>query len=231
VKKAAALTRELLPFSRRQMLQPRIVDLNAMVAEMAKMLRRLLSEEIQLVIHLEPTIGGVNADPNQLEQVILNLAINARDAMPRGGILSIETARMELHEAYACQLVTIPPGYYVILAVRDTGSGMDAETQSHIFEPFFATKSPGVGTGLGLPTAYGIITQSGGYIEVDSTPGRGATFRIYLPEAVCAGYPDTYGAREDRCPVGVICPKASGAGRPGIVLDAENRVRSESWPF
>jgi PAS domain S-box-containing protein len=182
IDKAAGLTRQLLAFGRRQTLQPRVLDLNAVVAEIGAMLRRLISENIQLVMHLEPALGHVNADPSQLEQVLLNLAINARDAMPRGGVLTIETANIDWHEASMYPPNAAPPRRYVMLAVGDTGYGMDAETQAHIFEPFFTTKGPGMGTGLGLATVYGIITQSGGAIEVHSTPGQGSTFRIYLPQ-------------------------------------------------
>jgi len=182
IDKAAGLTRQLLAFGRRQTLQPRVIDLNAVVTEIGTMLRRLISENIHLVMHLEPALGHVNADPSQLEQVLLNLAINARDAMPRGGMLTIETATIDVHEASVHQLNATPPRSYVMLAVGDTGYGMDAETQSHIFEPFFTTKGPGIGTGLGLATVYGIITQSGGAIEVHSTPGQGSTFKIYLPQ-------------------------------------------------
>jgi len=184
--RASSLTRQLLAFSRRQVLQPKIVDLNAVVTEMGTILRRLISEDIQLVVYLEPALGYVHADPGQLEQVILNLAINARDAMPHGGVLTIETANIDLLEPCDCQSMTIPPGRYVTLVVRDTGYGMDAETRSHIFEPFFTTKVPGIGTGLGLATVYGIITQSGGYVHVDSVPGEGTTFTLYLPQVEAA---------------------------------------------
>ena len=182
IDKAAGLTRQLLAFGRRQTLQPRVIDLNGVVTEIGAMLRRLISENIRLVMHLDPALGCVNADPSQLEQVLLNLAINARDAMPRGGVLTIETANVDWQEASTHQLIATPPRCYVMLAVGDTGCGMDAETQTHIFEPFFTTKGPGIGTGLGLATVYGIITQSGGAIEVHSTPGQGSTFRIYFPQ-------------------------------------------------
>jgi two-component system cell cycle sensor histidine kinase/response regulator CckA len=182
IDRAAGLTRQLLAFGRRQTLQPRVIDLNSVVTEIGAMLRRLISENIRLVMHLDPALGCVNADPSQLEQVLLNLAINARDAMPRGGVLTIETANVDWQEASTHPLLTTPPRCSVMLVVGDTGCGMDAETQAHIFEPFFTTKGPGIGTGLGLATVYGIITQSGGSIEVHSTPGQGSTFRIYFPQ-------------------------------------------------
>jgi PAS domain S-box-containing protein len=182
IDRAAGLTRQLLAFGRRQTLQPRVIDLNGVVTEIGAMLRRLISENIRLVMHLDPVLGCVNADSSQLEQVLLNLAINARDAMPRGGVLTIETANVDWQEAATHQPMATPPRCYVMLAVGDTGCGMDAETQAHIFEPFFTTKGPGIGTGLGLATVYGIITQSGGSIEVHSTPGQGSTFRIYFPQ-------------------------------------------------
>jgi PAS domain S-box-containing protein len=187
IDRAAGLTRQLLAFGRRQTLQPRVIDLNGVVTEIGAMLRRLIHENIRLVLHLDPALGCVNADPSQLEQVLLNLAINARDAMPRGGVLTIETANVDWQEASTHQLIATPSQCYVRLAVSDTGCGMDAETQAHIFEPFFTTKGPGIGTGLGLATVYGIITQSGGSIKVESTPGQGATFRIYFPQVEAGG--------------------------------------------
>ncbi len=189
IDRAAGLTGQLLAFSRRQTLQPRVLDLNGVVTEIGTMLRRLISENIRLVMHLDPALGRVNADPTQLEQVLLNLAINARDAMPRGGVLTIETANVEWQEAATQPLSATPPRCYIMLAVGDTGCGMNVETLAHIFEPFFTTKGPGIGTGLGLATVYGIITQSGGSIEVNSAPGEGSTFRIYLPQV--ATYPET----------------------------------------
>ena len=179
--RAALLTQQLLAFSRKQILQPRIIDLNKLVADLNKMLRRIIGEDIDLITKLDLEIGKVKTDPGQIDQVIMNLAVNARDAMPQGGKLTIETKNKNLDDSCCERFPEVNPGNYVLLRVSDTGHGIDDDTKKNIFEPFFTTKEIGKGTGLGLSTVYGIVKQSGGYIQVYSKVDQGTTFEIYLP--------------------------------------------------
>jgi two-component system cell cycle sensor histidine kinase/response regulator CckA len=179
--RAASLTRQLLAFSRMQVLQPQVINLNSIVEEMGKLLPRLIGEDIDLVMRSSGNLGAIRADASQMEQVIMNLAVNARDAMAGGGKLLIETDNADLDYSYTMSHPLMKPGRYVQLTVSDSGTGMDAETQAHIFEPFFTTKEKGKGTGLGLATVYGIVKQSGGFIWVYSELGKGTCFKIYLP--------------------------------------------------
>src|SRR3989441_3650595 len=215
-RRAAALTRQLLAFSRKQVLEPRIIDVNGVALNLDKMLRSLISENIELKTELATDLAAARADPNQLEQVIMNLAINARDAMPEGGTLTIETGNATLDQSYAAQHVSVIPGDYVMLAVSHTGCGMDQNTQARIFEPFFTTKPPGRGTGLGLSTVYGIVKQSGGNIWLYSEVGKGTTFKVYLPAIGAA--PEQAGK-----------PAVAETGRPGggtiLIVEDDDQLR------
>ncbi len=200
--RAAALTQQLLAFSRRQVLIPKVVDLNSIVANMETMLQRLIGEDIHLVTALDPALGRVKADPGQLEQVIMNLVVNARDAMPKGGKLTIETTNHDISQSYRRGQAVIQPGRYAMLSVSDTGCGMEPELQARVFEPFFSTKGQGKGTGLGLSTVYGIVKQSDGYIFVYSEPGCGSTFKIHLPRVDEAAVEVETGVLADGLPHG-----------------------------
>ena len=208
--RAAALTRQLLAFSRQQILQPRVLDLNALIADTCSMLRPLIGENIKLVTALEATPSRIKADPAQMQQVIMNLTINSRDAMPEGGTLAIRTTNLEGGEQHA--LVDLKRGTYVAVFVSDTGIGMDSETRSHIFEPFFTTKGVGQGTGLGLALVYGIIQQTGGSIEVESEPGRGTTFKLYFPLV------------EESAEAVAVQPREAAANCPATILLVEDET-------
>jgi two-component system cell cycle sensor histidine kinase/response regulator CckA len=214
--RAAALTRQLLLFSRQQVLEPRVLDLNSVISEMDQLFRRLIGEDIELTIACESWLDPVKADPGQLGQVVMNLVVNARDAMPGGGRLTIETAHAELDEEFRRTHQGAPVGAFVVLAVSDSGCGMDAETQARLFEPFFTTKPTGQGTGLGLSTVYGIVQQSNGYISVYSEPGRGSTFRIYLPRVQ---EPVTH------VPSAAVHPRTVPGSETILVADDEAAVR------
>src|SRR3984893_17740393 len=214
--RAASLTSQLLAFSRKQVLEPAILDLNQVIWEAHNLLRRLVPANIEIIPVLDPALGRVKADPGQIQQILINLAVNARDAMPQGGKITIETANAELDESYCSQHPGVEPGAHVLLAVRDTGCGMDAETLSHIFEPFFTTKERGKGTGLGLSTIYGIGKQSGGHIDVESFLGKGTVFRIYLPRA---------GAPVEQSEPTVPQAEERGASETILVVEDETALR------
>jgi PAS domain S-box-containing protein len=217
--RAADLTRQLLAFSRQQVLAPRVLDLNAVVRDVERLLRRLIGEEVGLRTVLAADLAVVRADPSQIEQVLVNLAVNARDAMPRGGTVTIETANVSLDGAYVANQPLVAAGDYVMLALSDTGTGMDAATQARVFEPFFTTKERGKGTGLGLATVYGIVKQSGGYVWVYSELGIGTTFKIYLPRV-------TGGEVAER-PIAAPVPAATLHGSETVlVVEDQEEVRT-----
>jgi PAS domain S-box-containing protein len=217
--RAAGLTRQLLAFSRRQMLQAKVLDLNSVVREMDDMLQRLIGEDVELVTLWKPNLGQIKADPGQLEQVVVNLVVNARDAIPRGGKITIETGHTYLDEVYARQHANVRPGHYVVLSVSDTGAGMDAETQKRIFDPFFTTKGVGKGTGLGLSTVYGIVKQSEGNIWVYSEVGTGTTFKIYLPRV------DEVAEADE---LADVAPAFVGGSETVLLVEDEDLVRNLS---
>jgi two-component system cell cycle sensor histidine kinase/response regulator CckA len=215
--RGANLTRQLLAFSRQQVLHPKLIDVNVLLSELAMLLRRLMGEDVELAFVPDPALGLVRVDPAQLEQAIINLAVNARDAMPDGGRLSIETCNVELGDDYARAHTEVRPGSYVLVEVTDTGHGMEDAIKSRIFEPFFTTKPAGKGTGLGLAMVYGVVRQSGGHLDVHSELGRGSAFRLYLPRAA-----ETPASVEPAA-------RASGVGSGSetiLVVEDENAVRA-----
>jgi len=214
--RASQITRQLLAFSRKQILQPRVLDVNALILDLEKLLRRVVFEHVQIVTRLAPDVGRVRADPTQVEQVLVNLAVNARDAMPKGGTLTIETSNATLDGHFPPRQEPVVPGDYVLLSVNDTGVGMDRMTQERLFEPFFTTKGVGKGTGLGLATVYGVVTQSGGYIWVYSEPDHGTTFKIYLPRVYDNADAVTWAG-------GVPAPR--GGSETILLVEDENAVR------
>jgi PAS domain S-box-containing protein len=220
-RRAARLTQQLLAFSRKQVLSPRILDLNMVIADLGKMLRRLIGEDIQVEIRPGASLWKVKADPMQIEQVIMNLAVNARDAMPGGGKLALETANVRLDEDYARRHVGAQAGEFAMLAVSDTGSGISADILPHIFEPFFTTKEQGKGTGLGLPTVYGIVKQSGGFVWVYSEVGHGSVFKVYLPRSGEAAEP----SRDE------LGPRPEQGSENLLVVEDEEAVREATCEY
>jgi signal transduction histidine kinase/ActR/RegA family two-component response regulator len=220
--RAASLTRQMLAFSRRQTLEPTVFDVNVLVSDMCKLLKRLIHEDIEFSLRAGASLAKVKADTGQIEQVVLNLAVNACDAMPHGGKLTIETKNVAVDEAYTSTHSTIPPGNYTVLSVTDTGVGMDAETKARIFEPFFTTKAKGKGTGLGLATVYGVVKQSGGFIWVETAPGRGSRFEVYLPQTTEA----TRAARREEAEI-----KGAHAAETILLAEDEEAVRELTCQF
>lgn len=219
--RASALTRQLLAFSRQQVMQPQVVRLNDAIRHMEKMLRRLIGEDIEIVVHADPDSGCIKVDPAQLEQVFMNLVVNARDAMRDGGKLTIETSAAVLDEQYCRRYPDVRPGPYALLAVTDSGCGMDADTQARAFEPFFTTKEPGHGTGLGLATVYGVVRQSGGHINLYSEVGRGTTFKIYLPQV-----PESPAVQPGTIPIAVV-----GGQETILLVEDEEAMRRMAKTF
>jgi signal transduction histidine kinase len=214
--RASGLTSQLLAFSRRQVALPQIVDLNSLVRDIDKMLRRIIGEDVRLNIRLDPALPQVQVDPTHIHQVIMNLAVNSRDAMPNGGAIAIETGHARIGEEGAASHVGLQAGSYAVLTFSDTGIGMDAATRAHIFEPFFTTKEKGKGTGLGLSIVYGIVKQNGGEILVDSEPGQGTVFRIYIPSATAAEAP----------PAAAAEPATGPAAGTILLVEDEEQVRN-----
>jgi PAS domain S-box-containing protein len=226
--RAAELTRQLLAFARKQIIKSQVIDLNRLILDMDKLLRRLIGEHIELIVLAEPDLWQIRADPGQIEQVLVNLVVNARDAMPTGGTLTIETQNVQLDHDYAHRHISASPGCYVMLAVSDTGTGMDEELQGQIFEPFFTTKAPGRGTGLGLATCYGIIKQHGGNIWPYSEPGHGSTFKIYLPQVESPVEDPPLPATDDELPTG--CETVLLAeDEPSVRLLAARVLRAQGY--
>ena len=214
--RAAALTNQLLAFSRRQVIRLSVLSVNALIVNTEKMLRHVIGEDIQLTLNPAPDAGNIRADPGHIEQAVVNLAVNARDAMPAGGRLAIETANVRLDETYARTHSGVQPGEFVMIAVSDTGHGMDTETRRHIFEPFFTTKAVGKGTGLGLATVYGMVKQCGGDIWVYSEPGKGTTFKLYFPRVADPA---------DSSVAGEADPSKAIGGETILVVEDEQAVR------